>query len=126
MSKQNLLALGPHGCCISSCSSNAAVHADAESDADAAVQLSYLDLYLIHWPVVTGCSGPVLTPSSAETWSALEGCVGAGLTRSIGLSNFSRAKAQQLMDSPGIKIQPAVLQVGGGVLRLLMSIMHCR
>jgi diketogulonate reductase-like aldo/keto reductase len=60
---------------------------------------------------VTGCSGPSLSPSTAETWSALEGCVAAGLTRSIGVSNFSITKIQQLLDSPGLKIRPAVLQV---------------
>jgi diketogulonate reductase-like aldo/keto reductase len=60
---------------------------------------------------VTGCSGPVLTPSTAETWAALEACVEAGLARSIGLSNFSRPKLQQLLDSPRLKIRPAVLQV---------------
>lgn len=74
------------------------------------LQLSYLDLFLIHWPV-TGCSGPVLTPSTGETWAAMEACVEAGLTRSIGVSNFSRAKLQQLLDSPQLKIRPAVLQV---------------
>jgi diketogulonate reductase-like aldo/keto reductase len=80
--------------------------------AAANLQLSYLDLYLIHWPVVTGCVGPSLTPATAATWSALEGCVDAGLTRSIGVSNFSRVKLQQLLDSPGLQIRPAVLQVG--------------
>ncbi|WIA08297.1 hypothetical protein OEZ85_007740 [Tetradesmus obliquus] len=76
----------------------------------AALRLTYLDLYLIHWPV-TGCSGPVLTPSTGETWAAMEGCVEAGLTRSIGVSNFSRAKLQQLLDSPQLKIRTAVLQI---------------
>jgi alcohol dehydrogenase (NADP+) len=85
--------------------------AAAAAAAAANLQLSYLDLYLIHWPVVTGCSRPSLSPSTAETWSALEGCVDAGLTRSIGVSNFSRVKLQQLLDSPGLKIRPAVLQV---------------
>eukprot|EP00879_Flechtneria_rotunda_P011385 GHRR01011892.1.p1 GENE.GHRR01011892.1~~GHRR01011892.1.p1 ORF type:complete len:372 (+),score=117.85 GHRR01011892.1:953-2068(+) len=77
----------------------------------AALHLTYLDLYLTHWPVVTGCTGPTLVPSTAETWSAMEGLVRQGLVRSIGLSNFSRVKLQQLMDSPTLTIKPAVLQV---------------
>lgn len=31
-----------------------------------------MDLYLIHWPVVTGCRGPELKPSIVETWRAME------------------------------------------------------
>jgi hypothetical protein len=76
------------------------------------VQLSYLDLYLVHWPVVSGCSGPELRPSTAETWAALEGLVQQGLVRSIGLSNFSARKIQQLLEQPHLTIKPAVLQVG--------------
>jgi diketogulonate reductase-like aldo/keto reductase len=40
--------------------------------------------------------------------------VEAGLARSIGLSNYSRAKLQQLLDSPRLKIHPGVLQVCQG------------
>jgi diketogulonate reductase-like aldo/keto reductase len=90
--------------------SPAAAAAAAVAAAVVGLQLDYLDLYLIHWPV-TGCVGPTLTPSTAETWCALEACADGGLTRSIGVSNFSAAKLQQLLDSPGIKIRPAVLQV---------------
>eukprot|EP00775_Hariotina_reticulata_P009976 gene9976-10130_t len=75
------------------------------------LQLSYLDLYLVHWPVVSGCTGPQLQPSTAETWAALEGLVQRGLVRSIGLSNFSDRKLQQLLDQPHLTIKPAVLQV---------------
>ncbi|KAF8072508.1 Akr1a1 [Scenedesmus sp. PABB004] len=81
--------------------------------------LEYVDLYLIHWPVVAGCSGPTLTPSTAETWAAMEACASAGLARSIGLSNFSARKLGDLLAVPGLRVRPAVLQVeaqgrGGG------------
>lgn len=66
--------------------------------------------FLIHWPVVTGCTGPELSPSSAATWAAMEGLVGKGLVRSIGMSNFSRAKLEALLTG-GVSIKPAVLQV---------------
>lgn len=72
------------------------------------LQVSYLDLYLIHWPV-TGRPGPEVTPPLAETWSCLEGLVEEGLVRSIGVSNFSIEKTERLIR--GAKIKPAVLQV---------------
>jgi alcohol dehydrogenase (NADP+) len=56
------------------------------------LKLNYLDLYLIHWPVVTGCVGEALSPSIRETWEAMEALVDEGLVRSIGVSNFSAAK----------------------------------
>ena len=36
-----------------------------------ALQLDYLDLYLIHWPV-TGNRGPAVQPSLLETWHAMQ------------------------------------------------------
>ena len=75
----------------------------------AALQLEYLDLYLIHWPVVTGCAGPVLVPSLAETWAAMESLVFMGKARSIGVCNWS-AKKLAAMKSHA-KIFPAVNQV---------------
>lgn len=60
---------------------------------------------------MTGCVGPELLPSTADTWAAMEALVQAGLVRSIGLSNFSAAKLTQLLQQPGLTIKPAVLQV---------------
>ena len=59
------------------------------------LQLTYLDLYLIHWPVVTNstaASYDEMTPSTAETWAAMEQLVRAGKCKSIGVSNFSAKK----------------------------------
>lgn len=36
------------------------------------LRLEYLDLYLIHWPVVAGQRGPEIKPSIVETWRAME------------------------------------------------------
>lgn len=81
--------------------------------------LSYLDLYLIHWPVPIR-SG-VLFPAGAEdfvspseipirsTWEGMEAAVDAGLTRHIGVSNFSISKLSDLLDH--CRIRPAVNQV---------------
>ncbi|MGK2944880.1 MAG: aldo/keto reductase [Desulfuromonadales bacterium] len=63
------------------------------------LRLDYLDLYLIHWPVAL--KPEVVFPKKsgdffsleemplAETWSGMESCVQQGLTKHIGVSNFS-------------------------------------
>lgn len=79
-----------------------------------ALQLDYLDLYLIHWPLKIRKIGG-LTPQDIQpldvnkTWEAMEKCVELGLTRSIGVSNFSSKKIKELLQFA--KIPPAVNQV---------------
>lgn len=85
------------------------------------LQLDYLDLYLIHWPVALRPSLGIGFPSKSEdflslqevplaaTWQALETCVDAGLTKHIGVSNFSIKKITQLLLTARIK--PAMNQV---------------
>lgn len=79
--------------------------------------IDYLDLYLIHWPVRMQ-PGEIRYPRSAEdilpfdgrsTWAAMEECVELGLTKSIGVSNFSSKKLEELL--AGARILPAVNQV---------------
>ena len=81
--------------------------------------LDYLDLYLIHWPIPLKPSA--VFPSSAadfesptevpiqSTWEGMEDAVSAGLTRHIGVSNFSAKKLRKLL--PHCKIKPEVNQV---------------
>ena len=83
------------------------------------LKLDRLDLYLIHWPVAL--KHGVVFPESAsdlvslddvpiaETWGAMEKLVDAGLTRSIGVSNFSVNRLRRV--SEGARIQPAVNQI---------------
>ncbi|MBW2181874.1 MAG: aldo/keto reductase [Deltaproteobacteria bacterium] len=83
------------------------------------LQLDYLDLYLMHWPVAIKKS--VLFPGSVEdfvspevlpisqTWEAMEVLVDKGLCRHIGVSNFSIAKLKTLID--GARIKPEVNQI---------------
>ncbi len=64
--------------------------------------LSYLDLYLIHWPV----------PQQglyAETWRALEKLYKDGRVRAIGVSNFNIGHLETLLGSA--TVVPAVNQV---------------
>lgn len=71
------------------------------------LQLDYLDLYLIHWPVVLK-KGVSFHQSHkdlialedmpiAKTWSAMEQLVEKGLCKHIGVSNFSVKKLQELL-----------------------------
>jgi len=55
------------------------------------LQLTYLDLFLIHWPH-TFVEGEELSPPIQETWLAMEALVAQGLVKSIGVSNFSAKK----------------------------------
>ncbi len=83
------------------------------------LQLEYLDLYLIHWPVVF--SPDVFFPGSVkdyiplnevptiETWQALEQCVEKGLVRSLGICNFNIQRLKDLHQEATIK--PCVNQI---------------
>lgn len=85
------------------------------------LQLDYLDLYLVHWPIAL--KSDVIYPSVAadfvdlaeipikETWQAMESLHAKGLTRHIGVSNFSKHKLSELLSYA--KIKPAMNQVEG-------------
>ena len=86
----------------------------------AALGVSYLDGYYVHWVLAYthGCPFPVpdehrlgYSPSRlAATWAALESCVDAGLVRRLGLSNTSIAKTEALL-SGGVRHPPSLMQV---------------
>lgn len=77
------------------------------------LQLDYLDLYLIHWPVALkpGVHFPrkaddYLSPEEcpiSETWEQMEQIKKEGLARHIGVSNFSKKKLQDLVAKSNIK-----------------------
>ncbi|KAH3746087.1 aldo/keto reductase [Pelomyxa schiedti] len=78
--------------------------------------LTYLDLYLIHWPVsFRSTTGWPPTPAdyidipTIATWRELEKCVDEGLIRNIGVSNFTAVKLEKFWAEARIK--PAVNQV---------------
>lgn len=83
------------------------------------LQLDYVDLYLVHWPVSLkkGVDFPTKkadflsyeeSPLTA-TWTAMEQLVGQGLTRHIGVSNFNTSKLTEILAVA--KIRPEVNQV---------------
>jgi diketogulonate reductase-like aldo/keto reductase len=66
------------------------------------LELDFVDLYLIHWPV----------PSQdryAETWRAMVEAKEAGLIRSIGVSNFQPAHLDRIVSETGVT--PSVNQI---------------
>ncbi|BAT83084.1 hypothetical protein LR48_Vigan03g012100 [Vigna angularis] len=81
------------------------------------LQLEYLDLYLIHWPIATK-PGKVVYPIEVSeivefdlkgVWESMEECQKLGLTKAIGVSNFSISKLEKLLSFA--TIPPAVNQV---------------
>lgn len=89
-----------------------------------ALQLDYLDLYLVHQPVGVqyvsdtdiwpkdGSGRVLIDPNSSleAIWKAMEEQVDNGRARSIGISNFSRNQIERIMKVA--RIQPANQQVG--------------
>ncbi|KAH1068888.1 hypothetical protein GLYMA_03G066600v4 [Glycine max] len=72
------------------------------------LQLDYLDLYLIHWPV-SAKNGKLTKPDIPSTWRAMEALYNSGKAQAIGVSNFSVKKLQDLLDVASVP--PAVNQV---------------
>jgi 2,5-diketo-D-gluconate reductase A len=76
------------------------------------LELSHLDLYLIHWPVPAH-------DLYVETWEALIELQSEGLVRSIGVSNFQPAHLERLITETGhtpsvnqVELHPYLQQVG--------------
>lgn len=83
------------------------------------LQLEYLDLYLMHWPVAQK-KGVSMPSSDADmislknlpletTWAAMEEVYQKGLVKAIGVSNFSQEKLSHLIEKA--TIVPSVNQV---------------
>jgi aldehyde reductase len=84
------------------------------------LQIPYLDLCLIHWPMGYNEDGGMFPKDEngkiiysdidyLETWKAMEASVKAGKVRSLGISNFNTKQIQRIIDNSVIK--PAMLQV---------------
>jgi 2,5-diketo-D-gluconate reductase A len=66
------------------------------------LEMDFVDLYLIHWPVPS-------QDKYVETWQALIELQIEGLVRSIGVSNFQPAHLERIIEETGVK--PTVNQV---------------
>ncbi|QRQ63662.1 aldo/keto reductase [Sphingobacterium multivorum] len=73
-----------------------------------ALQLDYLDLYLIHWPA-NETQFANWSDINADTWRAFEQLYKEGKVRAIGLSNFPKDYLAKLLESA--TIIPAVNQI---------------
>ncbi|CAK7329597.1 unnamed protein product [Dovyalis caffra] len=88
------------------------------------LQLDYLDLYLVHFPVATKHTGVGATDSALgedgvldidttisleTTWHAMEDLVSMGLVRSIGISNYDIFLTRDCLAYS--KVKPAVNQI---------------
>eukprot|EP00835_Amoeboradix_gromovi_P007088 NODE_1049_length_1705_cov_0.321295.p1 type:complete len:317 gc:universal NODE_1049_length_1705_cov_0.321295:1294-344(-) len=85
------------------------------------LQLDYLDLYLIHWPIsmvpneglwpTEGQNSKIDmdAPGLMATWGAMEELVNKKLVKSIGLCNVNKSQLQQVIEEG--KIKPAVVQM---------------
>ncbi|VVA25344.1 Hypothetical predicted protein [Prunus dulcis] len=79
------------------------------------LQLDYVDLYLMHWPVrlkkgsVSFAPENLVEPDIPCTWRAMETLYDSGKARAIGVSNFSTKKLSDLLDVA--RVPPAVVQV---------------
>lgn len=83
------------------------------------LQLDYLDLYLMHWPVAQTKGTampkndadwiPLSEAPLAETWSAMEELYHFGLSKSIGVSNFNQENLANIISNGNII--PAVNQI---------------
>jgi len=102
--------------------------------------VDYIDSFVIHWPMAVPSKGDkvALRPDGCypahhskgtlfplddegyycvdhdshyvETWLEMEKLVDAGLTKSIGLSNFNKRQIREVLDIPNAKYKPAILQ----------------
>lgn len=98
-----------------------------------ALQLNYVDLYLVHYPIgyqegetlsPLDSNGQVITSDVdyVDTWLGMEDAKRMGLTRSIGVSNFNAAQITRILDN--CSIVPAMNQVSmrGDPLQTLIAL----
>ena len=88
------------------------------------LKTSYLDLYLIHWPVVAGHQ-ETWAKDNLETWKAFEELYGEGKVKSIGVCNFSINHLKNLVENATIAPMVNQILIHPGVI-LTDEIEYCR
>lgn len=84
----------------------------------------YLDLFLIHWPVVEGHKDD-WNKDNLDTWRAFEELYDEGKLKAIGVSNFSIPHLRNLIDNARIKPMVNQILIHPGVL-LHEDMIFCR
>ncbi|MCC5895190.1 MAG: aldo/keto reductase [Alkalibacterium sp.] len=72
------------------------------------LDLDYLDLFLIHWPVVKNNGGD-WKQDNIDTWRALEDLYEEGKLKAIGLSNFAVPHLNNIVEN--CRVMPMVNQI---------------
>lgn len=75
----------------------------------ARLNLDYVDLYLIHWPVSVNSNNEEANIDYLDTWKGMEKALKLGLTKSIGVSNFNKMQLDRLIKASDVK--PVVNQI---------------
>ncbi|CAH2056197.1 unnamed protein product, partial [Iphiclides podalirius] len=73
------------------------------------LNLDYVDLYLIHWPIPQYHNGSFYDVDYLETWEGMIEAQKLGLAKSIGVSNFNQKMLERIIAKSSVK--PAMLQV---------------
>lgn len=100
------------------------------------LNLKYLDLYLIHWTIGYQYTGELFPKDASgemlhsnfdlkDTWKAMEELVDAGLTKSIGVSNFTIKHVDYILESARIKPVTNQIEVHPYLLNKELT-NHCR
>ena len=71
--------------------------------------LSYVDLYLVHWPTAGDASKGESINKREETWRAMEEIYKSGKAKAVGVSNYTIRHLEEMKQYA--KIPPAVNQV---------------
>ncbi|CEF66810.1 Alcohol dehydrogenase [NADP(+)] [Strongyloides ratti] len=77
------------------------------------LQLNYVDLYLVHFPTCFNNSGTKFDTSVTieDTWRGMEKVYEKGLTKAIGVSNFSNEQIERIMKIAKIPIHNSQVEV---------------
>ncbi|XP_059058956.1 aldo-keto reductase AKR2E4-like [Achroia grisella] len=73
------------------------------------LNLDYVDLYLIHWPLAHFTNLTFEIIDYLDTWEGMVEAQQLGLTKSIGVSNFNKDQLERLISNS--KVKPAALQI---------------
>lgn len=81
--------------------------------------LAYVDLYLIHWPVAG-------STKFVDAWKAMIEMKEDGRARSIGVSNFTQANLERLIDASGVTPSVNQVELHPGFAQRALRAFHAR